>query len=301
MIPFNVQSLSAAETYGYDEATLAATHRANRRIDTYWWHRWQKNLEANNQNIRRLPRLSARFGRRRGRPCLVAAAGPSLQREIKHVKQAVENGWYLIAVDRAFPMLKAAGVKPNITITNDASPNVTQFFREDMVQPDDHFALCVISHPDVFETLSACKRSVYACINPFSAFWKYVSGKYDGDTACLRPGYVVTFPAVDLALWLGCDPVVTIGNDLSWERLADVDPPYHQSRLVILSSGRITIQSFYRAASAFRFFTMHHPERTFIDASDGIMRGWPGAALGELVSREYAAGNTSRRCPHEVD
>ena len=270
------------EFYGYDAATLSATESANRRIDSAWWYRWMRNLKDNDADIRRLPRLSHLFGAWRG-PCLVAAAGPSLDSNLDAVREAQALGWRIIAVDKSFNTLKRAGVRPDITVTCDAGDGVAGLFDEDLVDGEDTIALCVISHPGVYRKLEACACRVFACINPFSAFWKYVQSQYSDDLHCLRPGYVVTFSAVDLAQWMGAGVVVTIGNELCWPGIEDVAHLSRQKRLVQLPDGRITIPAFERAARAFRFFPVHHPGVRFVDASDGIVRGWerlsPGRAL----------------------
>ena len=206
---------------------------------------------------------------------------------IPGLREARRRGWRIVAVDRSFNALKQAGIRPDITVTSDAGEAVADFFDPALLDPGDTFALCVVSHPAVYRRLAACRRRVYACINPFSAFWRQAGGRFPEGTACLRPGYVVTFSAVDLAQWMGADPVVTIGNELSWPRAADVEPRYGRARLITLPDGRVTLPSFHKAAHAFAFFPDHHPDTRFLDASGGIARGWASTTLERVLSEHH--------------
>lgn len=277
------------DSYGYDPLTRYATETANHRIDAMWWLKWMRNLKENDRDIRALPPVSQHFGEWSGSPCLVAGAGPSLESNISQVREAAHRGWRITAVDRAFNTLKRNGIDPDITVTSDAGPGVQDFFDKKFLRESDTFAVCVITHPSVYEKLSGCRRRVYACINPFSAFWKYVQNNYPRGLMCLRPGYVVTFSAVDLAQWMGSRLVVTIGNDLCWPSYADVDTRYKQARLMHLPDGRVTIPAFHKAARAFRFFPDHHTTVRFADASGGLVRGWEKVQLEQIVSGSDAS------------
>lgn len=293
MAIFDAATVSSPEYYEFDTLTKTATEDTNRRIDSAWWTRWNANLEANEDSIRRLPFVSEYFNAWRGERCIVAGAGPSLSTNLGALEKAVSRGWRLIAVDRAFDTLKRAGILPDITISNDAAEQVADFFDADLLEPGDVFALCAISHPDVYEKLSGCERRVFACVNPFSAFWKYVAGKFPQGLCCLRPGFVVTFSAVDLAMWMGAETVLTIGNELSWQNLDEVDRCYWSHPLIQLQNGRVTINSFYKAARAFRFFPERHSEVRFVDCSGGIAQGWEQAAPEEALAADARALQTT--------
>lgn len=282
------------DRYNYDPATRKATEDANRRIDSMWWIPWMRNLKANDAHIRSLPPVSKTFGQWAGEPGLVCGAGPSLHGNMDHVREAARSGWRIVAVDRAFNALKRAGVRPDITVASDASPAVAAFFDPELLDASDSAALCAIAHPEVFARLARCRRMVFACINPFSEFWRYVQKNYPGELPCLRPGYVVTFSAVDLALWMGCDPVVTIGNELCWPSREAVEPRYRQAQIIELPDGRATIPAFQRAARAFRFFPQHHPDVLFVNASGGPARGWVQAGLEHIVRNPHDLSTMKR-------
>ena len=275
--------------YNYDPLTRHATETANRRIDAVWWLKWMRNLKSNDGVIRTLPPVSRYFGEWAGSPCLVCGAGPSLESNIENVRTAVRSGWKLVAVDRAFDTLKRRGLDPDITVSSDAGSAVADFFESSRLKESDTFALCVITHPDVYEQLRRCRRRVFACINPFSAFWKYVQANYPDGLPCLRPGYVVTFCAVDLAQWMGSPLVVTVGNDLCWPSQEATEEQYQGARIIPLPGGRATIPSFKKAARAFRFFPSQHPDVRFADASGGIVQGWEPVKLGEILGETIAA------------
>ncbi|MCP4527528.1 MAG: hypothetical protein GY833_16665, partial [Aestuariibacter sp.] len=94
----------------------------------------------------------------------------------------------------------------------------------------------------------------------------------------VRAGAIVTFDAVEFALWMGCDPIVTIGNELSYERIQDV--PKRNS--IKKEQGRYTIPAFNTANVMFYIIDKLHPEVKKLDASGGIMN-WEKVTLEEAL------------------
>lgn len=296
MACFDAKGLMSPGSYGLDEKTVAVTERTNLRIDLAWWDRWMGNFKRNKDEIDSSPALSSLYGGWTGEGCVVAGAGPSLAENLGALRAAKDAGWRVVAVDRAFGVLKSAGIRPDITVTCDAGENVAGFFRDGLVDGEDVFAVCVISHPAVFEKLRGGKVYVFGCANPFSGFWRFAEGRCREGVMCLRPGYVVTFSAVDLALWMGADRVVTAGNELSWRGEGEVDNCYRGAELVRLLDGRVTIGAFMRASRAFRFFPKRHPEVCFMDASGGIAEGWEPVDLASVVKVESAGIERGGEC-----
>lgn len=282
---FDAGSVMAAESYGLDDETARVTATTNSRIDAVWWKRWEANFEANESAVNVYPALSSLYGDWNDRPCIVAGAGPSMRGNVRKIARAQEEGWRVVAVDRAFNFLKRAGVRPDVTLSSDASSAVAGFFDKRLLDSDDRFALCVITHPRVYAKLRGSGIFVYACANPFSEFWRYVSDRCPSGTACVRPGFVVTFSAVDFALWMGANPIVTVGNELSWREDEKVERCYEGTHMVALPGGRVTLTAFLKASRAFRFFPGKYPDVLFADASDGIVHGWERVEMEEVVKR----------------
>lgn len=287
MLVFDPAAIMDGASYGYTPEVIDCLVTGNTQIDMKWWSTWQANMISNMNNIfaKHIQPLSSIYGEWDGLDCLVVGAGPSLTQNMDHVRQAAEKGFKIVCVDRAFNKLKYAGISPDITITMDANEKVGNFFIDNQINENDTFALCVITHPSVYKALSGSNVYFYSCINPFSAFWKYAIDCIGISYACIRPGFVVTFSAVDLALWMGAKRIVTIGNELCWKLDDEVDTGY--KKYIVLPGGKFTIKSFQKASIAFRFFPDKYPDIEFIDASDGIIsKTWQRASLEEILKKE---------------
>ena len=287
MLKYDPKVLMDEKHYRISKKTKQSTIRANSRIDFMIWNRLFPNYEKNRDRIAGLPKLSSRFGQWNGENCLVVGSGPSCKKNIKNIRKAVEMGWRVISVDRAHVFLKKNGVRPDITISIDGGKKIPEFFDGVEIGSDEIFALCVTSHPDVYERLGHADIHCFACANPFSELWRKIYAENVPELTCLRPGNVVTFSAVDLALWMGCKKIVTIGNDLCWHADDRIQwEMYKGFRISKVGGGLVSTEAFIKAAKVFRFFKNHHgKDAKFIDASMGIVKGWKQIPLEKVLSK----------------
>lgn len=74
---------------------------------------------------------------------------------------------------------------------------------------------------------------------------------------------------------MGYDPIVTIGNELSWKSRQEADDyiiGYPQLVRKHEESGLWIIKAFGDAAGCFSMFPFFHPDISFIDLSDGLCK-----------------------------
>jgi len=217
----------------------------------------------------------AMYGKYQG-PVLVCGAGPSLPFYLPAVKEKYLEGVPVIAVDRAFRLLKANGIKPMLTVSVDPQMTVRRFY--DDIEPDDTVALSF--GVNMSTTIKAMDSNIlwFAPMHPVSPFWGLQYVNYGKKIATVRPGGVVGYSAVDIAIWCGFDMIVSIGNDFSW-KYDDFSETVFFARggfdfINLKEEKRFTIKPFQDAANTFSYFPHWHPEVEFIDASDGIIKGW---------------------------
>jgi len=151
-------------------------------------------------------------GRLKGEPAFVVAAGPSLDKNISLLPQACERGW-LIAVDTALAPLRQAGVVPQILVTCDPTALNERHFR---------------GWPDLQTTVLAFHPEVHAEIPRMYLGKARLLVLHDRETSLLRAlglapapgegvarGVMTGHLAFNLAVYLGCDPIVLVGMDLA--------------------------------------------------------------------------------------
>lgn len=155
------------------------------------------------------PGISALGGAFPGVPAVVVSAGPSLDKNIGQLAGA-KGKCLILATDTALKILLKHGIKPDLIFTVDYKEKSRL-----------HFEDCGVDDiPLVFDIEAAraslCAyrgpRFVIASNKPFS-FWV---NSFCGNKGVLPKGMSVAHCAFSGALAMGCDPVIFIGQDLSF-------------------------------------------------------------------------------------
>ena len=173
----------------------------------------QENLFRNLPSLFSTPTAAPFRGVLQGIPGFIVAAGPSLDRNKKELLR-VENRAAIIAVDTTYPILRREGIHSHLSVTADPSPYNL-----------DHFT----QFPEMGDTVLFYAPSVYWKV-PREIKAKMVSlplpssrtlGLFPmtlGIPLYMKPGLNVAQTALNLAIYLGCDPIIFVGLDLSFER-----------------------------------------------------------------------------------
>lgn len=249
-----------------------------------WYGIWRHNIECNltfdgwRDTLKPVTDLYGKYGG----PVFVCGAGPSLVQNIPNLVKAVkEKGWPVIAVDRALIELKAAGIDPILTVSCDAQRKVRQFY-DGVYEPCDKVALSLVCDPDLLDIVLPGDVYWFGALHPLCGFYRIVYKKHGREIAMVRTGTVVTFSAVDIALWMGFDPIMTIGNELSFGTREEADKymgDNHEELQRHEQTQRLMIKSFADAAGDFTIFPYLHPDIGWVDLSEGLLEysGWqPG-------------------------
>ncbi|MFQ5502103.1 MAG: 6-hydroxymethylpterin diphosphokinase MptE-like protein [Phycisphaerae bacterium] len=151
-----------------------------------------------------------------GIPAILVAAGPSLARNVDELKKSGDRA-VLIAAQTTLRPLLSRGIKPHFVTTLDFSDLSRQFF-EALNIPDD---VVLVAEPkaswhavDAFVGGSTeQRRRVVMLDNPFA---HRCLGEQLAKRAPIEAGATVMHLAFYLAQWLGCDPIIFIGQDLAF-------------------------------------------------------------------------------------
>lgn len=155
-------------------------------------------------------------GRFTGCPAILVAAGPSLAKNIDQLA-ALRDRAVIIAAQTTLKPLLERGIKPHFVTSLDWSDLSRQFF-DGVAIPDD---VILVAEPkaswhvvDAFrgDTSAATKR-VILLHNPFA---QRCVGDVLPPRSPMDAGATVMHLAFYLAQWLGCDPIVFIGQDLAF-------------------------------------------------------------------------------------
>jgi hypothetical protein len=153
------------------------------------------------------PGIEALQGCAAGRPAIVIAAGPSLARSLD-LLPGLRDRAVLIAVQTVFKLLLARGVRPHFVTSLDYHAVSGEFFR---------------ACGDVGDcTLVAEAKATWHVVDQYpgrvrlvqSRFADALLGAAAPRRAALKAGSTVAHLAFYLAQYLGCDPIILVGQDL---------------------------------------------------------------------------------------
>jgi hypothetical protein len=169
---------------------------------------WQNNTLQNLPYILRNPGVSVLTDCFKGRPAIVAGAGPSLTAAIPYLKK-VKDQVVIISTGTALAPLRQAGIRPDLVIAVDGSPLIGKQFK----QPCED--LYLVGSTLVYPGIPGLFKGLFFSLLDFSPIDQWVKqiSAVDGR---LSAGGTVTACGMDLAVTMGCNPVVTVGLDLAY-------------------------------------------------------------------------------------
>ena len=168
------------------------------------------NIVRNLPEVARLPGVGSLFGAFDGKPGIVVAAGPSLNKNIGLIKEAV-NRAVIIAVDTALKPLLKHGIRPDFVVSIDFTPHNERYFNQ-----IDTRGLCLVSDCEIYPPiLKNFEGRKFISNIPDKAICAWYSSVI-GDRGSMSKGLSVAHTAFELAFNFGCDPIVLTGQDLAY-------------------------------------------------------------------------------------
>ena len=154
----------------------------------------------------------------KGKPAVVVGAGPSLDKNA-HLLKKYRSKIIIVACDAALPVLiKKYDVYPHFVVMVDPTPKQKKnFFIDGKPIDTTRFYTIVppVVHPSIFRTIDPSHLAVYNLKDDKNAIFErapYHIGRRGAlPAAILSSGACFCFAA---AMW--CDPIIFIGQDLSW-------------------------------------------------------------------------------------
>jgi hypothetical protein len=238
---------------------------------THFGPLWQYNTLRNLPILLRSPGVKQLDRIFDGMPAVIVAAGPSLNRTLPYIKEMVHRS-VIIAVGTALKPLLKAGIIPDLVVTVDARVQVLSQF--DIPCCGLNIAASFITHPDV---LSRFERvfTGYVHADPLGM---WINSQLS-DKGSIMAGGTVTATAIDIAVRMGCQPIMTTGMDLC---MADDGKSHADSTMYHghkIASNLIPVPGNYstvvHTSTPFRTYievigdlVKQSPHRTFINVTD---------------------------------
>ncbi|MCZ9886270.1 motility associated factor glycosyltransferase family protein [Brachyspira hyodysenteriae] len=211
-------TLFAEEALHYQSKVLSVVDKKIININTIsrFDKLWAYNIASNAVEIATHYGVNRFFDKYKNIPAVIVSAGPSLEKNIKKLKE-MKNKAIIIAVDTAMKPLSSHGISPHFVITIDPQKKNSKYFR------NIHFENTVlISESSVdHEAVESFNGSIFFIdsIFPLAKYFMKPLG-HRGD---ITMGGSVSTAAYDFAVKIGANPIIMIGLDLSF--------PNHQTHI----------------------------------------------------------------------
>lgn len=169
---------------------------------------WLNNFKQNLSYLLKDPGIDLLHKKFQDLPAIIVSAGPSLDKNI-HLLKEVKGKAVIIAVDTALRAVLETGVIPDIVISVDGKEANWKHYEgiryDDVVLISD-----MVSHYKIFQHHSGPKFIFYSSVYQLSE--SVLEGLDNRRLAC---GGSVATSAMELGLYMGCNPVILIGQDLA--------------------------------------------------------------------------------------
>lgn len=193
----NEELAKALRTFAINRATFATKGEA-----------WVRHSLRNMRFLAERPSVAALRGTFRNKPCVIVSPGPSLSRNIAGLQQLVGRA-LIIAGNRSVAPLRAVGIAPDLVVVADPI-DLRYQLNGDLLTGAGALLLDLVVHPGMFE-LEARRQFTFTSIQEvFDSTFGAL-----GQGGLLAAGGSVATTAFRLALELGCDPVLFVGQDLA--------------------------------------------------------------------------------------
>jgi hypothetical protein len=167
------------------------------------------------QNVRffnKFPWAAELYGKFKDVPAIVISAGPSLYLHFELLRSIGDKA-VLIAVDTAWPILKKQGITPHFVCTADpTSANFMHLKGEDLSD-----TWLIVEPMTYYKTLELPK--VRAFIANFEGYYSGYFARFSKNPAKLLSWGSIASTCFDLARKISAEPIIFVGQDLSYSDL----------------------------------------------------------------------------------
>lgn len=260
------------------------------------------NLVANVKEIIQSPSPCCLKDKFKDVPAFIIANGPSLDQNIRHLEQIGDRG-LMISVESAILPLLRNGIRPDVLAVMERICATYHYHFEQVEFPDDLALLC----------LAVVDKRVLPCFRgeKIPLFRKYEQlnewvSQNIGDGSGISSGPNVSHLALEIALHLGANPIIFVGQDLAYgpdKKTHSRDSVYSEEKgaeaeRMILSRPDVFVEgndgSTLESNQLWVGFRLElerrlaaHPDKTFLNATEGgaKIKGTKTIPLSEAIER----------------
>ncbi|HHY79209.1 MAG TPA: motility associated factor glycosyltransferase family protein, partial [Thermoanaerobacter sp.] len=249
----------------------------NRNTALYFASQWQSNFMENIEFIFRSTPVKAFFNSFKNIPAVIVSAGPSLDKNIRFLKEAKDKS-IIICVGTALKALVKEKIEPDFVVSIDGGENNFK-----------HFEGCSVNAPLLYD-LTVYPKILKEYEGPLiigeiaSGFLPLIEEKLSVEFGSMSAGPSVANLSLDFAYKMGCNPIIFIGQDLAYlnNRTHASGTTYEKNRIKGSSDKKeyiyvdgnyedkvLTDRVLLSFKTWFENYIYTHPDRIYINATEG--------------------------------
>lgn len=171
-----------------------------------------ENILKNVRHIYSNPGIDTLYGKFAGRPGVLVAAGPSLNKNM-HLLEGLQEKALIISCDASFIPIMKKGIQPHLVTSLERTPGVDLFYSGVESFNGIYFVALPILMPETIDAFEGKKFVAYRGYSHFN--W------LEAEKGVLNVGISVANLAFKILVELGCDPIILIGQDLAYAEDGD--------------------------------------------------------------------------------
>jgi len=187
-----------------DVATSWLTNRGADPFDTLAGY---ENFLKNAKEILKGPILSDVKGLFPNRPAIIVSSGPSLNKNV-HLLKMITNRAVILCVDASWKILEKEGIAPHFVVSVERTPGTYRYVEGLAESKKTIYAMVSFIFPETLKGYQGPRLFV----NRSQNFYKKLGMEED----CLQMGSSTAHMAFQIAVHMGCNPIILIGQDLAF-------------------------------------------------------------------------------------
>lgn len=237
----------------------------------------------------------------KGVPAFIVAGGPSLDKNIHHLKEA-KNRSVIIAVDTVLPALMQQGILPDFLCSIDSQDLTFEKISHVVPMVSDLFLITMPWVNQKFPRVFPAKERFWSFSGHYIDQWM---NRLLGGRPFARGAGTVAHMNMIAALVMGCSPIVFVGQDLAYTNRA-----CHAANTVLTEKKRmegvlkdnfmlpginggtvLSSRSFHTMKIYFEELIKKNPDRRFINATEGgaHIEGTESLSLSQVIATSIGA------------
>ncbi|WZL73742.1 DUF115 domain-containing protein [Clostridiaceae bacterium 35-E11] len=214
----------------------------------------------------------------KGRPAVIVAAGPSLNKHF-HLLEKLQKQAIFVGAGSAIKILNKRGILPQLRMAIDANPN-EDIYDEDFYNTSEEVPLLYASQL-YHDILPKYKGHRIFTMLPTDVLGQYIYRKLDKPYKLIRSGASVVHSALSFLCESGCNPIIFLGQDMCFYenelyaegRESSALTKYDQRSWIeqkdIYGNKVYTLRNYLQIKYDYESMIKHYPNTRFINATEG--------------------------------